>query len=337
MKRMNVIVAMGFVILLCLACSPVIANESGVVNGSAGSDNITRVISAKVISCPPGTPACTTPAEIGSTVGSESYVFVTKWGTKGGGNGQFRYPRGIAVDSSGNVYVADTGNHRIQKFTSTGTYIKDWQASESPEGIATDSSGNVYVTDPIEHTIVRYKSDGTLSYKWNKNGRLSGIAADSEGNVYFSNGDKVGNLKSYTLFLIPRDLRGYHYITPSGVAADSNGNVYVMVDSGHGYCWIVKFSSDGISHGQWGTQDELDWQFWRSSQIAVDSDGNVYVVDSYNTRILKFTSTGTYITQWGSYGSEDGQFIPEGIAVDSSGNVYVSDTGNDRIQKFKKV
>ncbi len=80
---------------------------------------------------------------------------------------------------------------------------------------------------------------------------------------------------------------------------------------------------------------EQPWYFNRPRDIAVGSGGYVYVADMYNHRIQKFTSNGQFVTKWGSYGSEDGQFdSPSGIAVDSSGNVYVVDGGNGRIQKF---
>jgi hypothetical protein len=69
--------------------------------------------------------------------------------------------------------------------------------------------------------------------------------------------------------------------------------------------------------------------------VAVDASGNVYVADNGNRRIQKFTSSGTYVTQWGSYGTGDGQFdYPCGVAVDASGNVYVADASNQRIQVF---
>jgi DNA-binding beta-propeller fold protein YncE len=75
--------------------------------------------------------------------------------------------------------------------------------------------------------------------------------------------------------------------------------------------------------------------FNNPSGVAVDSFGNVYVADLGNNRIQKFDSSGTFLGEWGGYGSGDGQFsYPQGVAVDSSGNVYVADTNNHRIQKF---
>ena len=80
--------------------------------------------------------------------------FITKWGSLGSGDGQFNYPNGVAIDSSGNVYVADSDNHRIQKFDSSGGFITKWGSFGSedgqlngPSGVAVDSSGNVYVAD----------------------------------------------------------------------------------------------------------------------------------------------------------------------------------------------
>src|ERR1039458_9384487 len=69
--------------------------------------------------------------------------------------------------------------------------------------------------------------------------------------------------------------------------------------------------------------------------VALDSSNNVYVADYNNDRIEKFSSSGTYLTQWGSLGTNDGQFEgPYGVAVDSSNNVYVADSGNNRVEKF---
>src|SRR3990167_8602100 len=74
---------------------------------------------------------------------------------------------------------------------------------------------------------------------------------------------------------------------------------------------------------------------YRNSLLLAPSSGNVYVTDRHNNRVQKFSSDGTFITMWGSYGSEDGQFnYPGGVVVDASGNVYVTDYHNNRIQKF---
>src|SRR5208283_5055727 len=87
-------------------------------------------------------------------ISANTAMFITQWGAKGTGNGQFRNPRGIAVDRLGNIYVADVTNDRIQKFSGTGIYITQWGTLGNgngqfynPYGIAVDSSGNVYVTD----------------------------------------------------------------------------------------------------------------------------------------------------------------------------------------------
>src|SRR5206468_4248584 len=105
---------------------------------------------------------------------------------------------------------------------------------------------------------------------------------------------------------------------------------------------IQKFTSTGTYLTQWGSYGSGDGQFNGPVGVATDAAGNIYVADGFdyiathgNHRIQKFTNTGTYLTQWGSYGSGDGQFNgPVGVATDVAGNVYVTDFSNHRIQKF---
>jgi Tol biopolymer transport system component/DNA-binding beta-propeller fold protein YncE len=131
-----------------------------------------------------------------------NYTFVTKWGSNGTGDGQFNSPYGITVDSSGNVYVVDFGNNRIQKFSSTDginyTFVTKWGSNgtgdgqfNSPIGIAVDSSGYIYVGDYGNNRIQKFTSTGTFVTQWGSYGTGDGqfnfpigIAVDNSGYVY---------------------------------------------------------------------------------------------------------------------------------------------------------
>jgi DNA-binding beta-propeller fold protein YncE len=113
-------------------------------------------------------------------------TFITSWGSYGSGNGQFLYPFGVATDAAGNVYVVDTDNNRIEKFTSDGTYLTQWGTIGIlngqfgyPVGVATDAAGNVYVTDPFNYRVQKFTSDGTYVHQWGTQG--TGIVQFSPG------------------------------------------------------------------------------------------------------------------------------------------------------------
>ena len=93
----------------------------------------------------------------------EVFIVATKWGSTGTEDGQFKNPLGVAVDSSGNIYVADADNYRIQKFTSDGGFITKWGSNgtgdgqfHEPIGVAVDSSGNIYVADSGNDRIQKF-------------------------------------------------------------------------------------------------------------------------------------------------------------------------------------
>jgi hypothetical protein len=125
-------------------------------------------------------------------------TFLTQWGSQGSEPGQFYGPSGIAVDGSGNIYVADVLNHRIQKFAWDGTFLRQWGSEGSgpgqfnwPYGIAVDASGNVYVADSENHRVQKFTSDGTFLTQWGSRGSEpgqfstpDGIAVDGSGNTY---------------------------------------------------------------------------------------------------------------------------------------------------------
>ena len=205
--------------------------------------------------------------------------FLLKWGRNGGdgtsGNldGELNGPIGVAVDGSGNVYVADAGNNRIQKFSgptsqSPPTFALKWGTEGSgdgqfitPQGVAVDGSGNVYVADTANNRIQKFDSSGNFLLKWGTNGT----------------GDGQFNL-------------------PEGVAVDGSGNVYVADTDNHR---IQKFDSSGNFLLKWGANSSNDGGFSDPVGVVVDGSGNVYVLDAVHTRIQKFDSSGNFLLKWG--------------------------------------
>jgi len=238
------------------------------------------------------------------TVKAEAYTYVRKWGSLGTGNNQFNTPGCIAEDNLGYIYVADTNNHRILKFTKEGMYLAKWGTQgtsngkfNSPRDVTVDKSGNVYVIDTGNNRIQKFTSSGKYLAKWGTKGA---------GNGQFN--------------------------APMGVIVDSSYNVFVADTSNHR---IQKFTSSGKYLANWGTKGTGNGQFNAPMNVATDKSGNVYVADTGNNRIQKFTSSGKYLAKWGAKGTTNGKFIsPQGVSVDSNNFVYIIDTGNHRVQKF---
>jgi len=196
---------------------------------------------------------------------NSSGVFQFAFGTRGNGGGQFNVPgpAGVAVNSSGNIFVADPGNNRVQKFSSTGTFISSIGSSGSgdgqfsgPTGIAIDSSDNLYVADTGNNRIQKFNSAGTFVTKWGTSGT---------GNGEFS--------------------------LPDGVSADNAGTVYVA-DTGNNR--VQLFSSSGTFIEVCGSAGSGDGQFAGPEDVAANAAGTFfYVVDRDNSRVQKFSTAAT--------------------------------------------
>jgi DNA-binding beta-propeller fold protein YncE len=219
------------------------------------------------------------------------------WGQQGEEPGQFKDPHGIAVGPDGSVYVADTWNHRVQKFDSNGKLLKSWQPEPGfwgPRGIAVNKDGKVFVTDTGNKRIVSFSSDGVQIEYWGTDGSGPG-----------------------------------QLIEPVGIAVTADDEV-VVADTGNRR--LQFFDVDGTFQREWpvfGVEE-----FYTEPYVAV-SDGDVYVTDSFNHRFARYTD-GKLSGTWGKSGSTAGDFNrPIGIAVAPDGSVYVSDTMNNRIQRFE--
>nr|WP_148275326.1 InlB B-repeat-containing protein [Desulfosporosinus meridiei] len=298
---------------------------------------------------------------VGTSAGDISPYQITKvsstgellesWGIQGSENGQIDELTDIAVDGDGNVYVADSGNNRVQKFSSAGDFIMMLESSGnaeypmSPRGVAADSDGNIYVTYETDNRVEKFDSSGQVDSDWWNQAagdyqfsQPTDIAVDKDGNVYVADTD-MGRIVQFTsagdllLMFGEEDEDGEdQLIEPIGVAVDSSGNVYA-VDAHTKQ--ILKFNASGNLLLNWGGEGRDDDQFDDPCSIAVDSGDQIYVADSENNRIQKFASSGDFLKKWGRGGSADGEFsLPFGIARDSEGNIYVSDTTNNRIEKF---
>jgi len=245
-------------------------------------------------------------------------------GISGSGNGQLDEPHGLAVNSLGMVYVADTNNHRIQVFTQNGAYLSHWGANgtdeakfKDPWGVAIDASDNIFVADQGNHRIQKFDNTATFVMAW-------GWGVDDQTEIFqvctsqCYKGDPGTGAGQFTL--------------PASLAVDSSDNVYVA-DTGQSR--IQKFDATPAYLTLWGSLGSGSLQYWQPHGIAVDYYGSVHVADTGNHRIKVHDSSGGLRVIWGTAGADPGKFhTPGGLAVDERGHVLVADTQNHRIQKF---
>jgi len=225
-------------------------------------------------------------------------------GGKGAENGQFNYPRGLTITTSGNVLIADTNNDRIQKFSFSGVFVSvigrrgEGQGEfREPCGIAADLTGNIYVADTANQRVQKLKADGTFLAEWK--------------------GPDPG-------FYGPRD-----------IAIGSDNFVYV-VDEGNAR--IVKFDTDGNVLAVWGTRGQGEGEFDDPTSVAVDANNNrVYVADPLNGRIVVFDTNGHFIANWPvrEWRRIPNAWYMQDLVIDSKvGRMYATSTQTDEVLVF---
>lgn len=292
------------------------------------------------------------------TITDMNYEYTLTIGSgPGSGNTQFNHPYAIALDKSvpTHLYIADCNNHRIVKYTWTGSFVKiwgsygsGWNQLKSPTGIAVDYWGDqkVYVADYYNHRISIWTDDGVHVTNWGSGPGNGTNQFNGPGEVAISKDNKLYVTDNGNNRAKKTGLSGWVYNiwgsfgtgagqfkSPYGIHIDNLGNLYISEINNDR---IQKFDANGNYKLMWGNTGTEDGQFNNPRGVATDIFGFVYVVDHNNCRIQKFTSLGKFIVTWGSQGSAINQFEkPRGIAVDGYGNVYVADTENNRIQKFR--
>jgi DNA-binding beta-propeller fold protein YncE len=220
--------------------------------------------------------------------------FISQWGRRGSGDGQFHRLGGIAISRPGGggggpwLYVADGFNRRIQKFSELGTFIRKWDV-ENPSSIAVDSRGYVYVVDGVR--VQKFSSTGRFIRRW---GRFSFERRPGE----------------------------FHH--PLGIAIDALNRVYV-VDWHAETPRIQKFTSEGAFVTQWATGGPGG--VGRGPWGIAAGRGVVYVTHGRGDRVQKFDLSGRLLVEW----TESGPF---GISVDSEQNVYVVKEFTNQVQRL---
>lgn len=335
--------------------------------------------------------AITTVAGGGNPVILGSVVYVGDGGPAVSAN--LLAPRGVAVDTTGNLFIADTANSRIREVNAlgiittvagNGTYGYSGDGGlallaqiSSPQGIAIDSAGNVFIADTGNNrvrkvntsgTITSVAGNGTYGYSTGDGGlatsaRLaspSGVAVDSTGNLFIAlpPGNRIRKVNTLgTITTVagngdwsmggPQDGGPATSATvraPEGVAVDSTGNLFI---ADTGYQRIRKVDASGtitsVVGGAIGDGGPATSAYLSASHIAADSAGNLFIADSYNNRIRKVDTAGNITTVAGTgsfYYSGDGGPATSasfrgfgGIAVDGTGNIFIADVINRRIRK----
>ena len=254
----------------------------------------------------------------------------------------FAYPGDTDIGPGGNLYVLHSFN-RISVFTPEGVFLRQyrfyWDAgygtiARSLAAIAVDPSGFIYLADVGERTLLKVDPQGNVVNKFYAFNSWGDLETDAQGNVYFAdttaNDGLPGPMNPTIIKFDPQGNVLLSFIAtanPDGLGLDVQGNIYVADGK------IYKYDPQGNLLGSFGEYGQNPGQLDHPNDVEIDSQGNLYVTDSVITRIQKFSSSFSFITQWGTAGSDPGQFYVVKSANVLQNKVFCLD-GNNRMQIF---
>lgn len=286
-------------------------------------------------------------------------MVLNEFGAAGSELGQLMTPRNVTVGPNGRIYVADSGNHRIQVFEADGTFVSAWGTFGSepgqfnePWGLAVDDEF-VYVADTWNHRIQKFTLEGELVDIYG----MSGSPDESNAGLGLFFGPRsivlldddqllVTDTGNHRLQLLTRNgeflqqVGGFGNLLgqmnePVGLSRGPNGMVY-LADTWNGR--IQQFSPELFAVNEWSVDAWSGTSINNKPYTAVDSAGRVYVTDPEGYRVLIFNPDGTYAARFGQFGLDVNSLgLPNGIAIDAEDNVYIADATNNRILKYPPI
>lgn len=282
-------------------------------------------------------------------------------GVAGTAEGQLSSPRNMEVGPDGLIYVADSGNHRIQVFDRDGQFVRGWGSFgaepgqfNEPWGLAVDDN-YLYVADTWNHRIQKFTLGGEWVGSFGQSG--SPAADDSTGDVGLFFGPRdvvlvgqdqllVTDTGNHRLQLLTREGSFISQIgsfgnqlgqfnEPVGLAAAPDGTIYVA-DTWNGR--IQRLSADLVPAGEWRVEAWVGQSINNKPYLAADSAGRVYVTDPEGYRVLIFSGSGAYLNRFGQFGADANSLgLPNGLAVGPDDSLWVADSGNHRVLSFPAV
>jgi len=272
--------------------------------------------------------------------GKLSFQFVLAFGTAGRGPGEFLDPKGLCLDPLGNLYVADTGNDRIQKFDAEGRFLAQvgsfgWERGRfnKPTDVAVRTSLNLYVVDSQNRRIQAFDAElEPLAEITGDFGLLAGIAISSHGDIYITDTENSRLIQINPFGRVEGNFGGFGtgtqtLLNPTGLALNKEGYIYVCDPGNNRIAIFDQFGNFLFCFGETVVSEP--------EGISINSLGEVFVADTGAHRVLVFDEKGNLLRRLGTEGIEEGFFrVPRDVAANAN-FLFVLDSGNSRVQKFR--